>query len=125
METALTCPSFEKPKHGTITPAQCLTGDIFTGERCILHCNPGYKPINRRTAICDPQQNWMPNANLSCILITVAEQQAHSQQHQQQHQYMVKPFIKCPPDTTKILGIDQKTMLIKMERPKTNVDWWK
>lgn len=98
-----------------------MTGDIFTGERCILHCNPGYKPINRRTAICDPHQKWMPNANFTCV--PVAEHQTHLQQQYQE--YMVKPFIKCPPDSTKILGPDQKTMLINMERPKTNVDWFK
>lgn len=37
----------------------------------------------------------------------------------------VKPFIKCPQDTTIILPKGQKTVYIKLEQPKTNVDWWK
>lgn len=121
---AQTCSGFAKPKHGQITPAQCLTGDIFAGERCILHCDPGYKPANRRAAICDPQQNWLPSANLTCAP-SAQIAKPHLYKLQQQPQYIIKPYIKCPPDATKLLGVAQKTILIKMEQPKTNVDWWK
>lgn len=40
-------------------------------------------------------------------------------------QEKVKPFIECPRDTTIILPKGQKTVYIKLEQPKTNVDWTK
>lgn len=39
--------------------------------------------------------------------------------------YHLKPFIKCPRDTTIILPKGQKTVYIKLEKPRTNVDWWR
>lgn len=37
--------------------------------------------------------------------------------------FHLKPFIKCPRDTTIILPKDQKSVYIKLEQPRTNVDW--
>lgn len=37
--------------------------------------------------------------------------------------YHLKPFIKCPQNTTILLPQGQKTVYIKLEQPKTNVDW--
>lgn len=119
---AETCLALPKPLHGTISPLQCLTGEIAPGERCVLHCDSGFRPTSRRSAICDPQQKWMPNDNLTCTELVMTSDRQHNQLQQQ---FAIKPFIKCPPDATKILTPQQKTMLIKMERPKTNVDWWK
>lgn len=118
---AETCANFVKPDHGIITPVQCITGDIVAGERCILHCERGYRPTNRRAAICDPNQMWMPSGNLTCSPVSLLER--HHTNLQQQ--FVGKPFIKCPPDAVMLLKGGQKLMLIKMERPKTNVDWWK
>lgn len=107
---AMSCSKLDKPKHGIITPSQCLTGDIYSGERCILHCDAGYKPTDHRVIICDPQQQWAPTTTLNCTRIPGPN---------------IKPVIKCPSDVTKILPNNQETIDIKLERPKTNVDWWK
>lgn len=108
--SAKTCRSFERPAHGTLTPAQCIGGDIYAGERCILHCDPGFKPINRRIAVCGPHMEWLPSANLTCMPVPALA---------------IKPYIQCPPDATMTLTAEQRTMLIRMEQPKTNVDFQK
>lgn len=107
---AKTCRTFERPAHGTITPVQCMGGDIYAGERCILHCEPGFKPTNRRIAVCSPQMEWLPSANLTCMAVPALS---------------IKPYIQCPPDASMTLTGEQRTMLIRMEQPKTNVDWLK
>lgn len=87
-----------------------MTGGIFPGERCILHCDVGYKAIDRRIAICSPQLEWeLPaGSNLSCMAVPALA---------------IKPFIRCPPDATMQLKPAQTKMLLRMERPRTNVDW--
>lgn len=36
---------------------------------------------------------------------------------------LLKPYIKCPRDTTILLPNNKKAVHIKLEQPKTNVDW--
>lgn len=36
---------------------------------------------------------------------------------------IIRPYIKCPRDTTIVLPKNQKTVYIRMEQPKSNVDW--
>lgn len=107
---AETCPRIEKPSNGIITPAACLTGGIYPGERCILHCDAGYKATDRRIAICSPQTQWEHDANLTCSAVPALA---------------IKPFIRCPPDATMVLRPEQSKLLLRMERPRTNVDWLK
>lgn len=110
--TAKLCPRLQRPSHGTITPSNCMIGDTFSGQRCVLHCDPGFKPVDRRTAFCEPPKNWLPNPNLSCV-------QALSKLE------MIKPHIKCPQDSIILLPEGKKTIHVKLEQPNTNVDWWK
>ncbi|XP_037034819.1 fibrillin-1 isoform X2 [Bradysia coprophila] len=106
------CPRLQRPSHGTLTPANCMTGDTFSGQRCVLHCDPGFKPIDRRTAFCEPPKNWLPNPNLNCMP-AVAKLE------------MIRPYIKCPQDSIILLPHGKKTIHVKLQQPNTNVDWWK
>lgn len=36
---------------------------------------------------------------------------------------ILRPYIKCPRDTTIVLPKNQKTVYVRFEQPKTNVDW--
>lgn len=36
---------------------------------------------------------------------------------------IVRPYIKCPRDTTIVLPKNQKTIYVRLEQPKSNVDW--
>lgn len=89
-----------------------MVGNTFPGERCLLHCEPGFRPADRKIAVCDPQRNWSPTSKLDCVSDTPEKDE-------------VKPFIKCPQDTTIVLPADQETVYIKLEQPITNVNWWK
>lgn len=39
------------------------------------------------------------------------------------HRLPVRPYIKCPRDTTIVLPKNQKTIYVRLEQPKSNVDW--
>ena len=88
-----------------------MVGKIFAGERCVLHCAPGFKPAGGRTAVCDTLQNWSPSTDLSCI---PAEPEPD----------IFKPYIRCPNDFDVILPRNEQTVRVRLEQPKTNVDWW-
>lgn len=90
-----------------------MVGNIFSGERCVLHCAPGFRPAAKRTAVCGLQQNWVPSSALNCIP-TAKPAEIHE-----------KPFIKCPADMNFIMPPDQNTVYVRLEQPKTNVDWHK
>lgn len=51
---------------------------------------------------------WLHSANLSCQAVPALA---------------IKPFIRCPPDATMVLRPEQQSMLVRMERPRTNADW--
>lgn len=36
---------------------------------------------------------------------------------------ILRPYIKCPRDTTIVLPTNQKTIYVRLEQPKSNVDW--
>lgn len=144
--SAQTCSRLSRPEHGTILPTKCMLGNIYSGERCVLHCAPGFKPTAKRTAVCDHLQNWSPSHDLNCVPVEAKQQQQHQQQqisHQrpQKHRQStnggagmrqnaiaaaavaVKPFIKCPQDVKVVLPKDQTSAVIRLEQPQTNVDW--
>jgi fibulin 1/2 len=105
------CPRLSRPVHGTILPATCVVGKTLPGERCDLHCSSGFKPVGKRTAVCGVDQNWEPNDKLECVAMEEMD--------------TIKPFIKCPADATITLTKAQKLVYVQLERPTTNVDWWK
>lgn len=171
--SAAVCPKLSTPAHGTYAPASCLTGDQLPGDRCVLHCSPGYKPERAQTIVCDSSLLWSPTFGLHCVQDNIDQEHAEEEnevinrfsddqivrpvaastnqviakvnhtnipviprgslgQHGYQvHEtaqrvnpaYHLKPFIKCPRDTTIILPKGQKTVYIKLEQPRTNVDW--
>lgn len=120
-----------------------MLGNIYSGERCVLHCAPGFKPTAKRTAVCDHLQNWSPSNDLNCIPVEAQQQQQliPHQRHQKHRQsttngagmrqnaiaaaaaVAVKPFIKCPQDVKVVLPKDQTSAVIRLEQPQTNVDW--
>ncbi|XP_055612398.1 fibrillin-1 [Uranotaenia lowii] len=110
------CPRIPRPEHGTILPLACMNGKIFAGERCILHCKPGFKPIGKRTAVCDVEQKWTPTPNMKCVPTTIAVTTEAPP--------TVKPFIQCPPDVSEVLPVGQYSMRVRLVQPKTNVDWY-
>ncbi|XP_055538598.1 fibrillin-1 isoform X2 [Wyeomyia smithii] len=108
------CPRLPRPEHGTILPVACTNGKIYPGERCVLHCKPGFKPSDKRAVLCDTTQSWTPSVDLQCIPATTP-----------QPVVPIKPYIQCPPDVHDILPVGQYTMRVRLEQPKSNVDWHK
>jgi Sushi repeat (SCR repeat) len=130
---ALACPRLAKPDHGTILPANCMYGDTYSGERCFLHCPSGYKAVGKRVAVCNNKLQWQPNAELQCIEVrtptaqlTTEHKPHHQQHHQQRHRHQqqhTRPTIKCPEDMTIVKPKNQETILVRIPRPVTNVNW--
>lgn len=123
---ALACPRLLKPEYGTILPTNCMYGDTFAGERCFLHCPSGYKALGKRVAICNNNLEWQPNAELQCIPVRSSNVQLTSQHQQKQYrvqQHSVRPTIKCPEDMTIVKPKNHETILVRIEKPETNVDW--
>lgn len=121
---ALACPRLSKPDYGTILPANCMFGDTFSGERCFLHCPPGYKALGKRVAVCNSNLQWQPKAELQCVPVrapTVQLTSAPAPKYQQQQQY--RATIKCPEDMTIIKPKGHDTVLVRIPQPETNVDW--
>ncbi|XP_053687239.1 uncharacterized protein LOC128736776 [Sabethes cyaneus] len=108
------CPRLQRPEHGTLLPVACTTGKIYSGERCVLHCKPGYRPVGKRATICDATHQWTPSqVDLRCVPVTTP-----------QPVVPIKPYIQCPPDVHHVLPVGQYTMKIRLEQPKSNVDWY-
>lgn len=134
---ALACPRLSKPDYGTILPTNCMYGDTFSGERCFLHCPSGYKALGKRVAVCNNLQ-WQPKAELQCVpvrgvptvqLTSVAvpkkQQQPQHQQYQTHQNQQHRATIKCPEDMNVIKPKNQDTVLVRIPKPETNVDWSK
>lgn len=49
----------------------------------------------------------------------------HDESLPRQHysQAIIRPYIKCPRDTTLILPKNKKTIYVRLEQPKSNVNW--
>lgn len=127
---ALACPRLLKPEFGTILPTNCMYGDTFAGERCFLHCPSGYKAIGKRVAVCNSNLEWQPNSELQCIPVRSSNEQLAVQQQHHHHrlqnrvqQHSVRPTIKCPKDMTIVKPKNHETILVRLEKPETNVDW--
>lgn len=105
-----------------------MYGETFSGERCFLHCPSGYKAIGKRVAVCNNNLQWQPKTELQCVpvrapsvqLTSVPSQKFQQQEHQQHH---IRPTIKCPEDMTVIKPKSQETILVRIQKPETNVDW--
>ncbi|XP_055629527.1 fibrillin-2-like isoform X2 [Toxorhynchites rutilus septentrionalis] len=110
---AQACPRLQRPEHGTILPSACMNGKIYAGERCVLHCKPGFKPAGKRTTVCDTEQNWTPTPKLHCIPAATPAP------------VPIKPYIQCPSDIQEVLPYGEHTIRIRLEQPKSNVDWYK
>lgn len=100
-----------------------MLGKIFSGERCILHCAPGFKPAGKRTAVCDVNQEWSPSEDLSCVAVESIQSSVIVPSQQTIREEIVKPYIKCPDDVKLMIPKEQESVLIRLEQPKTNVDW--
>lgn len=103
--TAFSCASISKPRFGIILPSKCVSERSLVGERCILHCLPGYIPSHKRVLICDSNQTWSDGNDIDCVKINNPEL-----------------FIKCPRDTTIMLRTDQKHVHVRLENPKSNMN---
>jgi Sushi repeat (SCR repeat) len=104
-----------------------MYADTFAGERCFLHCPSGYKAAGKRVAICNNHLKWQPKAELECIPVqltssTIAQQR---QQHhsQQQQETLVRPTIKCHEDMTIVKPKNHETILVRIPKPETNVNF--
>lgn len=117
--TALSCSKLARPDYGTILPNSCMFGKTFAGERCFLHCAPGYKAVGKRVAVCDTDLKWHPKQPPKCVPAqdTFTDTAAAP--------LILKPFIKCPKDILKVIPKGHDTALVQIEKPHTNVDWYK
>lgn len=95
-----------------------MSGKTFAGERCFLHCAPGYKPVGKRVAVCDTDLKWHPKQPLKCVPIQAQFTEVAAP-------LIMKPYIRCPKDILKVLPKGYDTVLVKIEKPTTNVDWYK
>lgn len=104
-----------------------MYGDTFAGERCFLHCPSGYKALGKRVAVCNSNLDWQPNADLQCIPVRSSNVVLTSQHHQpiqhRVHVHAIRPTIKCPEDMTIVKPKNHETILVRLEKPETNVDW--
>lgn len=122
-----------------ISPPECLKGKMYPGESCTLSCLPGYKTVGAESAQCLPGLRWS-TTNLKCSAIKstpktrIQQGGTHSRGHinleqrenvGHQAQNILRPYIKCPRDTTIILPKNKKTVYVKLEQPKSNVDFAK
>lgn len=125
-QKAIACPRLAKPDHGTILPANCMYGETFSGERCFLHCPSGYKALGKRVAVCNNLQ-WHPRAELQCVPVRVPSVQLTSaaapKQQQAPQQQQHRATIKCPEDINVVKPKNQDTILVRIPKPETNVDW--
>lgn len=136
--TAESCPHLNQPNNGILSPPDCVTGKIYPGESCTLQCSSGFKPIAASNALCQKDQKWS-STQLNCVANEVAPQrrilqgETHTRGHVEVEESaprlashtILRPYIKCPRDTTIILPNGKKTVYVKLEQPKTNVDWKK
>lgn len=104
-----------------------MYGETFSGERCFLHCPSGYKALGKRVAVCNRNMEWQPQAQLECVPAarptrpsTSATVSHKFHQHQQQN---FKPTIKCPSDMHVVKPKNEETVLVRIQKPETNVEW--
>ncbi|XP_055910382.1 fibrillin-2 isoform X2 [Eupeodes corollae] len=120
------CPRLPRAEHGTILPANCLLGKTYVGERCLLHCHPGYMPAGLKVNVCNVDQRWSFNSTFDCIPIGTPIFNAPHERVDAHRRYGVpqpRPFIKCPRNTTVLLPLGHKTAHIILQKPKTNMDY--
>ncbi|KAL5282506.1 FBN2 family protein [Megaselia abdita] len=101
----LSCTSLPKPRFGIILPAKCQSENNLVGEKCNLHCLPGYTQPNKSVAICTSNETWSVVEDFDCLKIIDSEL-----------------FIKCPQNTTIMLRKNQKDIYVRLERAKSNVN---
>lgn len=77
---------------------------MLAGEICNLNCLPGYISVQGNRALCNVDGTWTVN-ELNCI---------------KQHEIQENKYIKCPRNTTIILGSEESHVHVRLENPKTN-----
>lgn len=117
---ALSCSRLSKPEFGTILPENCMVGKTFAGERCFLHCASGYKPLGKRVTVCNSEIQWHPQAELQCVPV---RNKMSKLSVMPATAPPIKPTIKCPEDMTVVKPRNLDTILVRIEKPVTNVDW--
>lgn len=107
-----------------------------------MRCAQGFQPSTIETAECLPGQKWTAT-DLNCVNVPdvpVLRPRTFVQQggsHQSGYydldkapstvpsQNILRPYIKCPQDTTLLLKPNQITIYVQLEQPKSNVDFVK
>lgn len=132
---AIICPS--GTKHSGAPAAQCLTSGQWSAT--LLNCVE-IKPLHLRGRILQGEthtQGHIDNAHdsshhksiISPIFGETSDQRKTSiAQRPNMMPYrpsatILRPYIKCPRDTTIVLPKNQKTVYVRLEQPKSNVDW--
>lgn len=101
-----------------------MYGDTFSGERCFLHCPSGYKALGKRVSVCNSNLEWQPTPELQCIPIRTSSIQLTTTHHNNKLQnHTQKPTIKCPEDMTIVKPTNHESILVRLDKPETNVDW--
>lgn len=109
------------------------------GESCYIICPHGTKHNGPRDAQCLQSGQWSTN-NLNCVdnpqefvtektvpqFTETAPRPSIADQKPIVHHRkpsILRPYIRCPRDTTIVLPKNQKTIYVRLEQPKSNVDW--
>lgn len=123
---AITCPPGSK--NDGISVAQCLqTGQWSTPNlNCITiksyprgQVKQGVIHIHGQVNLKDPVQS----KSISSFSETVSHPSTSSPNMYHRIPSVLRPYIMCPRDTTIILPKNQKTIYVRLEQPKSNVDF--
>lgn len=126
---AIICPP--GTKHNGVPVAQCLASGQWSAIN--LNCIAIKPQIRNRFTQSEthPPTNYN-NVHDRSRLATIAPVYKEPEQHKPTishrpnmltHRQPVRPYIKCPRDTTIVLPKNQKTIYVRLEQPKSNVDW--
>jgi hypothetical protein len=94
----------------------------------------GYKAVAKRVAVCNQTNlEWHPTADLRCVPVKnmpVKQSVISQRKYTEVKKYTTStstppppPYIRCPSDIEIIKPHQDKTVLVSLPRPETNVDW--
>nr|CAD7578663.1 unnamed protein product [Timema californicum] len=147
---ALSCPRLTPPKYGQLTPSSCALGKSFHGQHCIASCVRGFVLTGKAVVTCLPRSHQWSHPVSACVrgvppakgwalagsLLSggggrvmeysgVARIFAREVFISKATDSIPEPFIQCPRDIKVDLPPRQRYAHIRIQQPKSNMDWWR
>ena len=122
-----TCPSLSVSDGVQVYPPTCLDGDQPYKQKCKLTCPPGFDFHGSKAAFCGKRNQWVLRSGpASCTEQSKPEytQIPAPPPPLKKTTPAPPPYIVCPPDIHLNLT-GPAPMLVRIPKPKTNVDWEK